>query len=136
MACELLRVQRVRMKTVQLAIQDPNYADSIRDLLVQDGGHRVHLVDQPDLALGGVIVLDAANLESLRVAPNERERLVVMVHKERDDLCKIWNAGVRHVVFHGDPPHTARVAVLGVELSLGARASGRVAPFNAGLPVG
>jgi hypothetical protein len=60
----------------------------------------------------------------------------VMVHKERDDLCKIWNAGVRHVVFHGDPPHTARVAVLGVELSLGARASGRVAPFNAGLPVG
>jgi hypothetical protein len=115
------------MKTVQVAIHDPNYADSIRDLLVQDGGHRVHLVDRPDLTLGGVIVLDAASLDGLTVAPNERERLVVMVNKERDDLFKIWDAGVRHVVFHGDPPHTARVAVLGVELSLGSSAPGWLA---------
>ena len=105
------------MKTVQVAIQDPGYADSIRDLLVQDGSHRVHLVESPDLSLGGVIVVDSDHLDALPLS-NEKERLVVMVHKERDDLLKIWDAGVRHVVFQGDPPQTARVVVLGVELGL------------------
>ncbi len=107
----------MRMKTVQVAIQDPGYADSIRDLLVQDGSHRVHLVENPDPTLEGVIVVDADHLDGLPLS-NEKERLVVMVHKERDDLLKIWDAGVRHVVFQGDPPQTARVVVLGVELGL------------------
>jgi hypothetical protein len=106
------------MKTVQVAIQDPEYADSIRNLLLEDGSHRVHLVDRPDLTLGGVIMLDAANLEGLLLLPNQQERLIVVVRRERDDLSKIWDAGVRHVVFHGDPPLTARVAVLGVELAM------------------
>jgi hypothetical protein len=106
------------MKTVQVAIQDPEYADSIRNLLAQDGIHRVHLVERPDPGLEGVIVVEAANLDDLPLPPKERERLIVLVQKERDDLSKIWDAGVRHVVFHGDPPHTARVVVLGVELGL------------------
>ena len=106
------------MKLVQVAIPDPEYADSIRNLLVQDRGHRVQLVERPDVTLGGVIIVDAANLDSLRLPPKERERLIVLVRKERDDLFKIWDAGVRHVVFDGDPPQTARVVVLGVELGL------------------
>jgi hypothetical protein len=106
------------MKTVQVAIQDPGYADSIRNLLVQDGVHRVLLVEKPDLALEGAIVVDAADLESLPLREDELERLIVFVRKERDDLSKIWDAGVRHVVFYGDPPQTARVVVLGVELGL------------------
>jgi hypothetical protein len=110
------------MKTVQVAIQDPEYADSIRTLLLADGSHRVHLVDKPDLALGGVIMVDADNLDGLALLPNQQERLIVVVRKERDDLSKIWDAGVRHVVFHGDPPLTARVAVIGVELGLGSNA--------------
>jgi hypothetical protein len=107
------------MKTVQVAIHDPEYADSIRGLLSQDGNHRVHVVERPDVTLGGVIVMDAMHLDGLPLLEREQNRLVVLVRKERDDLSKIWNAGVRHVVFHGDPPYTARVAVLGVELSLG-----------------
>ena len=107
----------MRMKTVQVAIQDPGYADSIRDLLIQDGSHRVHLVEQPDPTLEGVIIADVTHLDGLPLS-NEKERLVVLVHKERDDLFKIWDAGVRHVVFQGDPPQTARVVVLGVELGL------------------
>jgi hypothetical protein len=111
----------VRMKTVQVAIQDPAYADSVRDLLVRDGNHEVHLVEQPEAALGGVIVVDTAHLNGLPLLSNVRERLVVMVNKEHDDLFKIWDAGVRHVLFQGDSPQTARVVVLGVELSLGSR---------------
>jgi len=106
------------MKTVQVAIQDPEYADSIRNLLIKDGSHRVHLVERPDPALEGVMVVEATNLDGLPLLSNEQERLVVMVRKEHDDLYKIWDAGVRHVVFHGDSPHTAHVVVLGVELSL------------------
>jgi hypothetical protein len=109
------------MKTVQVAIQDPEYADAIRNLLVRDGVHRVHLVESPDLTLGGVIMMDAANLAGFPLPAEEQKRLLVFVHKERDDLSKIWDAGVRHVVFEGDPPQTARVAVLAVELGLGPR---------------
>ena len=95
------------MKTVQVAIQDPVYADSVRDLLIQDGGHLVHLVQKPDVSLDGVIVVEADHLEVIPLS-NEMERLIVVVRKEHDDLSKMWDAGVRHVLFQGDPPHTAR----------------------------
>jgi hypothetical protein len=106
------------MKTVQVAIQDSTYADSIRKLLLQDGRHKVHLVAMPDVQLAGVIVLDATELHSFPAIATEQQRLVVVVDKERDDLTEVWNAGVRYVVFHGDPPHKARIVVLGAELSL------------------
>jgi hypothetical protein len=106
------------MKTVQVAIQDPTYADSIRKLLLQDGRHKVHVVAMPDVKLAGVIVVDATELQSFPSLAKEQQRLVVVVHKDRDDLTKVWDAGVRHVVFHGDPPHKARIVVLGAELTL------------------
>ena len=106
------------MKTVQVAIEDPTYADSIRKLLLQDGRHKVHLVAMPDVQLAGVIVVEAKEFHSFPSLAKERQRLVVVVDKTRDDLAKVWNAGVRHVVFHGDPPHRARIAVLGAELTL------------------
>jgi hypothetical protein len=106
------------MKTVQVAIPDAAYADCIRNLLLQDGNRLVHLVATPDVSLEGVIIVDAANLSSLALLPKHQERLIVMVHKERDDLSKIWDAGVRHVIFSADPPKMVRLAVLGLELSL------------------
>ncbi len=118
MAYELLVVRLVRMKTVQVAIQDPEYADSIRSALFEDGNHRVHLVDMPDATLGGVILVDAMRLNSFPLLAHEQERLIVLVDKERDDLSRVWDAGVRHVLFHGDPPHMARIMVLGMELRL------------------
>jgi hypothetical protein len=111
---------QVRVKTVQVAIQDPGFADSIRNLLSHDAKHQVHLVETPDLSVGGVIIVDAAHLNSFPTLLNEQKRLVVMVHKDRDDLSKIWDAGVRYVLFYGDTPQRVRVAVLGIELSLAA----------------
>jgi hypothetical protein len=110
---------RVRMKTVQLAIQDPEYADSLRDVLQQDVKRQVHLVASPDLDLPGVIIVDASQLQDLPLLKNEPNRLIVLVAKG-DDLSKVWDAGVRHVVFHGDPPETTNTVILGMELSLGA----------------
>ena len=106
------------MKNVQVAIQDSRYANSIRTLLLQDGSHKVQLVPMPDLRVNGIIVVDAVDLRSFPLLVNEQDRLVVIVHKERDDLSKIWRAGVRYVVFEGDSPHRARNVVLGAELSL------------------
>jgi hypothetical protein len=123
MACELLESCQVRRQTVQVAIQDPEYADAIRSQLLMDGNHRVQLVEEPDMALGGVIVVDAMHWNRYPWLAQERERLVVLVRNRRDDLSRLWEAGVRHVVFHGDPPCTARVAVLGVELSLTSKRS-------------
>jgi hypothetical protein len=109
------------MNTVQVAIHDSSFADSIRKLLLHDGAHAVHLVDSPDLALRGVIVIDADRLYQLGVTATEQDRLVVLADKESNDLAKIWESGVRHVVFYGDPADTVRLAVLAGELRLAAR---------------
>ena len=62
--------------------------------------------------------MDAARLSAFPALANEHKRLLLMAHKDRDDLSKIWDAGVRHVLFYGDSPQTVRVAVLGRELSI------------------
>ena len=87
----------ITMKTVQLAVQDLEYADSVRNVLLQDGQHRVHLVKKPDVTLGGVIMVDAPQLNCSPLLAREQERLVVVVQIERDDLSMVWDAGVRHV---------------------------------------
>ena len=111
----------MRTTTVQVAIQDAECAKSIRGLL-QDGRHQVHLVPTPDVNLSGVIVVDAEGLTQTALLPKQQDRLVVLVRKGHDDLEQIWSAGVRHVMFQGDPPEAARVVVLGVELALGSSA--------------
>jgi hypothetical protein len=106
------------MQTVQLAIRDTEHAYSLRDLLVRDGVHQVHLVDRPNLAIAGVIVVEVDYLERSGALAGGQERLVVMASKTSADLARVWKAGLRHVVFHGDAPGTVRVAVLATELSL------------------
>jgi aspartate 1-decarboxylase len=106
------------MQTVQVAIRDSEHACSLRDLLLVDGVHQVHLVERPNLAIAGVIVMDLDHLDRSGALAAERERLVVMASKARIDLARVWKAGVRHVVFRGDAPRTVRVAVLATELTL------------------
>ncbi len=106
------------MNTVQVAIHDSQHAYSLRDLLLGDGVHQVHLLERPNLAIAGVIVMDLDHLERSGALASGRERLVVMASKASVDLARVWKAGVRHVVFRGDAPQTVRVAVLATELSL------------------
>ena len=89
----------MRVKTVQVAIPDPLYADSLRGLLLQDARHVVHLVETPDLSLDGVIILDAAGLSAIPALLSEQKRLIVMASRDRDDLAGIWDQGVRHLLF-------------------------------------
>jgi len=106
------------MKTIQMVLRDGEYADALRDLLLRDGTHRVYLVEQPDLRLDGVIVIDGNRAESLSLLDGEPERFVVITRKGSDHLARIWDAGVRHVVFEGDSPSTAHLAIIAAELRL------------------
>ena len=50
------------MKTVQVAIHDSEQADTLRELLVGDGVHQVHLLERPNISIAGVIVMDIDHL--------------------------------------------------------------------------
>lgn len=106
------------MKTVQLAIHDSEYAQSLRTLLMRDGTHRVYVVDDPDLRLDGVVVIDENKFESLTPSGPAPERFVVITAKGSDHLSRVWDAGVRHVVFEQDSPNTAQLAIIAAELRL------------------
>jgi hypothetical protein len=106
------------MKTVQLAIGNMEYAQSLRDLLLRDGTHRVYVVDRPDLRLDGIVMIDGDCAGSLSMLDSEPERFVVIAHKGSDSLSRIWDSGVRHVLFDGDPPNTAQLAIIAAELRL------------------
>jgi hypothetical protein len=105
------------MKTVQVAIHDPVYADCLRTLLLQDRRHVVHLVETPDLSLEGVIIVDVTRLSSVPSLVHEHRRLIVMASKDTD-LTPLWDAGIRHMLFYGDPLPAARTAIVGLELGL------------------
>jgi hypothetical protein len=106
------------MTTVQLAIRDSEYAQSLRNLLLRDGTHRVLLVDKPDLKVEGVVVMDSGRFEDLSILGAPAERFVVITRKGEDHLTRIWEAGVRHVVFEEDSPNTAQLAVIAAELRI------------------
>jgi hypothetical protein len=104
-----------KMKTVQLAIRDAACAQTICNVLRREGRHTVLVVDQPDLALDGVIVLDCEHLEHIGMA-EEPGRFVLVTRKDPDKLAWIWNAGIRHVVFEDDSANTVQLAVSAAEL--------------------
>ena len=104
------------MSTVQLAIHNHRYAATLADLLQRDGSHEVALVDRPDLDAGGIIVMDGSTPENLLLFEAQPERFVVIARKDAGLLSRIWDAGVRHVVFEEDSPTTALLAVIAAEL--------------------
>jgi hypothetical protein len=111
-------VDRLAMKTVQLAIRDSDYARSVRKLLLRDGTHNVYLVDQPNLDLAGVVVMDESTFQNLPVDDSDMERFVIVTSKGSDRLARMFDAGIRHVVFEGDSPYTTQLAIIAAELRL------------------
>jgi hypothetical protein len=121
------------MKTVQLAIRDAACAQTICSVLRREGRHTVLVVDQPDLALDGVIVLDSEHLESINMAA-EPGRFVLVTRKDPDKLAWIWNAGIRHVVFEDDSPNTVQLAISAAELRQTLPSAGAASAGTRGTP--
>jgi hypothetical protein len=114
-----IRNDELAVKTIQMALKDPQYADALRRLLLRDGVHRVYSVDRPDLRLDGVIVVEGNHAEDFSMIPNQADRFVVITRRGSGQLNRIWDAGVRHVVFEGDAPSTAHLAIIAAEMRLG-----------------
>jgi hypothetical protein len=112
------------MSTIQLAINDPAYARWIRSLLLRYGAHQVHVMDWPELKLDGVIVIDKKRFDTLSLAWHEVRRFLVIAPNDYESACQLWNAGVKHVVFEGDSPAAAALAILALDLNLFQRDEG------------
>ncbi len=106
----------MNMTTVQVAIRDKEYSQSICNLLRREGRYSVLAVDEPDLTREGVIVLDCEHMEGLPLAEEAPDMFVLVTRKDPDKLARLWNAGIRHVVFQEDSPTTAQLAVSAAEL--------------------
>jgi hypothetical protein len=107
-------------RIVQLVLRNSGYALWLRSLLLEDGVHRILLVDRPDMRLGGIVVVDEDDFDCL-LPILDPERFVVIVHKGTNNIALIWNTGIRHVVFEEDALQTAQLAVIATEMKLGAR---------------
>jgi hypothetical protein len=106
------------MTTVQIAIHNQPYAARLADLLKKDGSRVVAVVDGPNPDAEGIIVMDGSTPENLLLFEAQPERFVVIARKDAALLSRIWDAGVRHVVFEEDSPATALLAVIAAELRM------------------
>ena len=116
------------MTTIQLAIHNPRYSQALAGLLQQDGCRLVEVVNRPDLSVADIIVMDGSKPENLALFETQPERFVVITRKDAALLSRIWDAGVRHVVFEEDGPSTALLAVIAAELRVPHLHGGRSLP--------
>ncbi|MBM3747547.1 MAG: hypothetical protein FJW34_17315 [Acidobacteria bacterium] len=104
------------MERVQLTIGDVRYAAALQELLERNGSVEVCRVEAPDLAQGGVIVVDAQGLDRLPTASFNPDRVVLITRNDPHHLGRAWKAGIRSVVFSEDPLNMAVLAIMAVEL--------------------
>jgi hypothetical protein len=123
------------MSTVQLAIRNQRYAAALADLLHRDGEHEVVFVDRPDLGVDGIMVVDGNRAENLLLFEQQPQRFVVIARKDAELLSRVWDAGVRHVVFEEDSPATALLAVIAAELRAPRPPHGNALPARSSGPV-
>ena len=107
-------------KIVQLVLRNSGYAAWFRTLLLKDGAHHVVHADRPDMRIGGVVVIDEDNFVGLSPILNP-ERFMVIAHKGTDLIPRIFDSGIRHVVFEEDSLGSAQLAIVGIEMKLAAR---------------
>lgn len=108
------------MTNVQIDISDPDYAEALRDLLMADGQHHVHIVNYPNPAIDGVVVVDDTVISRMTSSPGlDFNRCVIFTNKVAVEANQLWEAGVRHVIHADQPPHVGRLVVLAAEKRLG-----------------
>ena len=113
----------LHMHNVQLAIRDRAYGSALRDLLMADGQHQVHIVNYPNPAIDGVVVVDDTIVSHVTSSPRlDFDRCVIFTQTVALDVNQLWEAGVRHVIHADQPPHVGRLVVLAAENRLGGSA--------------
>ena len=104
------------MQTVQLAIADGRYAAALRDALSHTCAWRVESVCNPDPSQHCVLVLDQASLEQLPLPLSNPERIVLITHRDSEQMAEAWDAGIVSVVSAQDPMSTVLLAIMAAGL--------------------
>jgi len=117
-------VDRFMLQTVQLSIGDSRYAAALREAVARSCAWHVELVDRPDPARYGVLVLDEAAFLRLPLPLAHPERIVLVTRKDAELLAEAWDAGIVSVVSEEDPINTVLMAIMAAAL--------RVVQFHAG----
>lgn len=105
------------MTTVQLAINDREYAFFLRSVLLRGGEYEVVIVDRPDPRIPGLLVVADTLLDGL--TSYDPSRLIVIAgRRDAAHLNRLWEAGLRNVIFTGDPLQTAYLAIVAAQLRL------------------
>jgi len=102
--------------SVQVAIGNASYRQALRDLLVRSGNWEVLLVDEPDPAREGVIVLDSEHLRRLPRPLPCPECIVLVARNDPAQMSKAWAAGIHSVVSEKDPLSTTLLAIMSAGL--------------------
>lgn len=95
-------------------MEDRAYAEELRDLLMADGKHRVHVVESPTTAMEGVIVVDEKMVQQVTLS----ERYVVLLEPGSLQANELFEAGVRHVIHSDCAPRLGLLVVLAAERRL------------------
>ena len=104
------------MQTVQLAIADGIYAAALREALSHTCAWHVESVGCPDPSRHCVLVLDQAGLEQLPLPLSNPERIVLIAHRDSQQMAEAWEAGIVSVVSAQDPISTVLLAIMAAGL--------------------
>jgi hypothetical protein len=130
------------MQTVQLAIADGIYAAALREALSHTCAWQVESVECPDPSRHCVLVLDQGGLERLPLPLSNPERIVLITHRDSQQMAEAWEAGIVSVVSAQDPMSTVLLAIMAAGLrvdkphnpSAASGISPTSVPANASLP--
>jgi hypothetical protein len=108
------------IEKVQIAISDPGYRATLRQMLATSVSGEVLCVEDPDVASQGVLVVDPEHLDRLPF-PIQRPERVVLVTRDKPSrlsamLERAWEAGVHSVVSTQDPVYMVALAVMSANL--------------------
>lgn len=115
---------------VQIALEDQTYAEQLRGLLEEDNKHRAYVVDRPNPAIDGVMVLDETTVRDLAVPAGMDGIRYIVLANEASDPNKLWHAGVRRLLPAKHPAELVRFAILYTELLLSQQNSSRDVPTD------
>ncbi|MCX6599777.1 MAG: hypothetical protein NTV70_25770 [Acidobacteria bacterium] len=102
---------------IQVALVDRREAEDLRRVLLTTCGLNIEVVDQPDPAHEGVLVVDCARLSSAPDCLAHPDRVVVLADRgDEAGMSRAWNAGVKTVLFHDDSTSTIVLAVMAAQL--------------------
>ena len=107
------------MRTVQLSIADAGYAAALREALTRTGPWHVEMVDRPDLAMPGVLVLDESSFEQLPLPLSNPERVVLISRQDPQFLARAWDASIVSVLSTQDSLPTVLLAIMAAALRIG-----------------